>query len=233
MPGGGCSSRRTRASQGTARPSSVGEQLQLARCRGGITHFHYSLANTPTCRAAECVCPARFPEGFLHTFSPKTTMATRRSQSSTRQAAPRGHSRNPCAQGCHLAGDRSPCAAVSLQPQFPPRVLLLFFSTCFPTLPHKLCSAWSRSGFDISMEPFGFILVSPLSLLAQPAHLTPCTSRAALPCSPHLSPPTLQALCPPLSQEPPTHTVLSCPPRTLHAAHLPHQLENQARKPQS
>lgn len=112
MPGGGCSSRRTRASQGTAHPSSVGEQLQLARCRGGITHFHYSLANTPTCRAAECMCPARFPEGFLHTFSPKTTVATRRSQSSTRQAAPRGHSRNPCAQGCHLAGDRSPCAAL-------------------------------------------------------------------------------------------------------------------------
>lgn len=71
-------------------------------------------------------------------------------------------------------------------------LLLLFFSTCFPTLPRKLCSAWSRSGFDISVEPFGFIRVSPLSLLAQPAHLMPCTSRAARPCSPHLSPPTLQ-----------------------------------------
>lgn len=127
MPGGGCSSQRTRASQGTAHPSSVGEQLQLAGCRGGITHFHYSLANTPTCRAAECVCP----EGFLHTFSPKTTTATRRSQSSTRQAAPHGHSRNPCAQGCHLAGDCSPCAAVSLQPQSPPRVASALFLYLF------------------------------------------------------------------------------------------------------
>lgn len=89
-------------------------------------------------------------------------------------------------------GDRSPCAAVSLQPQFPPRALLLFFSTCFPTLPQKLCSALSRSSFDISIESFGFIPISPLSLLAQPALLMLCSSRAALSCSPHFSLPTLQ-----------------------------------------
>lgn len=198
MPGGGCSSRRTRASQGTAHSSSVGEQLQLARCRGGITHFHYSLANTPTCRAAECVCPARFPEGFLHTFSPKTTVATRRSQSSTRQAAPRGHSRNPCAQGCHLAGDCSPCAAVFLHlspllvhfcsfslPVFPSCAqlgvgavltsqwshLVLFLSLLFPCLPSLHISCHALLVLPFPALPISLLPPSkPFALLSPRSH---------------------------------------------------------------
>lgn len=137
MRGGGCSSRRTRASQG-ARPSSVGEQLQLARCRGGITHFHYSLANTPTCTSAERMCPASFLEGFLHIFSPKTTVATRCGQSGTSQAAPHGHSRNPCAQGCRLAGEIAPLVLLSLYNLS--SLLVHFCSFSLPVFPHFLRS---------------------------------------------------------------------------------------------